>query len=68
MPAERLVLLRSDNGVTLTKVTLPGAPAKAAGVTSYVVESNRTPDVKAFATRTDALEHYEEEVERCRVP
>jgi len=68
MPADRLVLLRSDNGVTLTKVTLPGGTAKAAGVTSYVVESNRTPDVKAFATRTDALEHYEEEVERCRVP
>jgi hypothetical protein len=68
MPADKLVLLRSDNGVTLSKVTLPGGTAKSAGVTSYVVESNRTPEVKAFGTRTDALEHYEEEVERCRLP
>jgi hypothetical protein len=68
MPADILVLLRSDNGVTLSKVTLPGTTVKSSGVTSYVVESNRTPDVKAFATRSDALEHYEEEVERCRVP
>ena len=68
MPAEKLVLLSSENGVTLSKVTLPSPTPKSTGITSYVVESHRTPDVKAFATRTDALEHYEEETERCRPP
>jgi hypothetical protein len=62
------VFLHSDNRVTLSKVTLPSATAKSAGVTSYVVESNRTRNVKAFATRTDALEYYEEEVQRGRAP
>jgi hypothetical protein len=71
MPADKLVLLRSDNGVILSKVTLALGKwlSEMAGVTSYAVESNRTPDVKASATRADdAPEHYEEEVERCRLP
>ena len=68
MPADKLVLLRSDNGVTLYKVTLPSVTIQSAGVTSYVVESKRTPDVKTFATHTDALEYYQAEVERCRLP
>jgi hypothetical protein len=67
MPPEKLVL-RSNNGVTLSKVTLPSATAKSTGVTSCVVESNRTPNLKTFATRTDALEYYKEEVGRSRVP
>ena len=39
MPADKLVLLRSDNGVTLLKVTLPGSTPKSTSITSYVVES-----------------------------
>jgi hypothetical protein len=31
----------------------------------YAAQSERTTDVKAFATRTDALDYFEDEVERC---
>ena len=48
MHADKLVLVHSDNGVTLLKVTLSGSTPKLTGVTSYVVESNRTADVKSI--------------------
>jgi hypothetical protein len=66
MSSERLVLLTSGNGVTLSRVTLPNTKAKSA-VSTYVVESHRMPNAKAFGTRTDALDYYEEEIERCRL-
>ena len=67
MPPSRLVLLTSDNGVTLSKVTLVGSMPKSEVISSYVVESVRTPDIKTFPARSEALEHFEGEVERCRL-
>ena len=67
MPPTRLVILTSDNGVTLSKVTLAGCFPKSEVISSYVVESARTPDVKTFPARIEALDHFEVEVERCRV-
>ena len=65
MPPQKLVLLTSDNGaVVLSKVLLPPTSPKAASVSSYVVESSRTAEVMAFIKRAEALECFEEEVER----
>jgi hypothetical protein len=67
MSEEAKILLSSDNGVTLSKVMLTHGKARPSSVSSYVVESPRTPRRKTFATRTDALDYYEEEIERCRL-
>jgi hypothetical protein len=66
MPPERLILL-SENGVVLSKVTLATATPKEEPVSSYVVESSRAPNAMPFAKRAEALECFEEEVARSRL-
>jgi hypothetical protein len=65
MSPQKLVLLTSDDGaVVLSKVILAPTSPKAEQVSSYVVESSRTAEVLAFVKRAEALECFEEEVER----
>ena len=68
MPPERLILLTSDNGVVLSKVTLSPTAPKAEPISSYVVETPRAPHMMTFAKRTEALECFEQEVERSSLP
>ena len=64
MPPQRLVLLASDNGVVLSKVTLAEVSPKEKPISTYVVEIARTQESRTFEKRTDALECFEQEAER----
>ena len=65
MSPQKLVLLTSDNGVVLAKVTLAQGSPAGEPISTYVVEIGRTKETKAFEKRTDALECFEIEVERA---
>jgi len=67
MQPDKTILLTSNNGVTLWRVTPPRQKSRKPSAASYVVESNRTPKAKTMTTCTDALEYYEDEVDRCRL-
>ena len=67
MQPDKTILLTSTNGVTLLRVTPPRIKRQKTCLASYIVESNRTLQAKAITTCTEALEYYEDEVDRCRL-
>ena len=67
MQPDKTILVTSTNGVTLWRVTPPRNKGRKACLSSYIVESNRTPNAKTITTCTDALDYCEDEVERCRL-
>jgi len=63
MPSEKRIL-RAENGVTLTEVTLRSGGAVAP--IAYVVKSKRTPEAPNFDNLAAAEAGFREEVNRCK--
>ena len=61
--ASEKTILRAEQGVTLTEVTLRSGSAVVN--TAYVVKSRRTPEVRNFNNLAAAEAGFREEVARC---